>query len=155
MGVLLTFHLWPVNQVFLGGGSNDIESQIRQLEEYRKRLQSLETSGSSLWNTIDNEVSSLDDRKRNLIMQDTEYVNVYNNIQMMVHNELLNLVKAKIEASEQGRKLLEKQLESLRKARQRIEEKDNKDMELFNKFKEFSKANPNVTYEQFIKNEMK
>ena len=147
--------MYPVNQVFLGGGSNDIESQIRQLEEYRKRLQSLEISGSSLWNTIDNEVSSLDDRKRNLIMQDTEYVNVYNNIQMMVHNELLNLVKAKIEASEQGRKLLEKQLESLRKARQRIEEKDKKDMELFNKFKEFSKANPNVTYEQFIKNEMK
>lgn len=147
--------MYPVNQVFLGGGSNDIESQIKQLEEYRKRLQSLETSGSSLWNTIDNEVSSLDDRKRNLIMQDTEYVNVYNNIQMMVHNELLNLVKAKIEASEQGRKLLEKQLESLRKARQRIEEKDNKDMELFNKFKEFSKANPNVTYEQFIKSEMK
>lgn len=147
--------MYPVNQVFLGGGSNDIESQIRQLEEYRKRLQSLETSGSSLWNTIDNEVSALDDRKRNLIMQDTEYVNVYNNIQMMVHNELLNLVKAKIEASEQGRKLLEKQLESLRKARQRIEEKDNKDMELFNKFKEFSKANPNVTYEQFIKSEMK
>ena len=147
--------MYPVNQVFLGGGSNDIESQIRQLEEYRKRLQSLETSGSSLWNTIDNEVSSLDDRKRNLIMQDTEYVNIYNSIQMIVHNELLNLVKAKIEASEQGRKLLEKQLESLRKARQRIEEKDNKDMELFNKFKEFSKANPNVTYEQFIKNEMK
>lgn len=147
--------MYPVNQVFLGGGSNDIESQIRQLEEYRKRLQSLEISGSSLWNTIDNEVSSLDDRKRNLIMQDTEYVNVHNNIQMMVHNELLNLVKAKIEASEQGRKLLEKQLESLRKARQRIEEKDNKDMELFNKFKEFSKANPNVTYEQFIKSEMK
>lgn len=147
--------MYPVNQVFLGGGSNDIESQIRQLEEYRKRLQSLETSGSSLWNTIDNEVSSLDDRKRNLIMQDTEYVNIYNSIQMIVHNELLNLVKAKIEASEQGRKLLEKQLESLRKARQRIEEKDNKDMELFNKFKEFSKANPNVTYEQFIKSEMK
>lgn len=145
----------PVNQIFLGGSSNDIESQIRQLEEYRKRLQSLEMSGSSLWNTIDNEISSLDDRKRNLIMQDTEYVNIYNSIQMIVHNELLNLVKAKIEASEQGRKLLEKQLESLRKARQRIEEKDNKDMELFNKFKEFSKANPNVTYEQFIKSEMK
>ena len=66
----------PVNQIFLGGSSNDIESQIRQLEEYRKRLQSLEISGSSLWNTIDNEVSSLDDRKRNLIMQDTEYVNI-------------------------------------------------------------------------------
>ena len=145
----------PVNQIFLGGSSNDIESQIRQLEEYRKRLQSLEISGSSLWNTIDNEVSSLDDRKRNLIMQDTDYVNVYNSIQMMVHNELLNLVKAKIEASEQGRKLLEKQLDSLRKARKRIEEKDNKDMEIFNKFKEFSKANPDVTYEQFIKSEMK
>ena len=144
----------PVNQIFLGGSSNDIESQIRQLEEYRKRLQSLEISGSSLWNTIDNEVSSLDDRKRNLIMQDTDYVNVYNSIQMMVHNELLNLVKAKIEASEQGRKLLEKQLESLRKARQRIEEKDNKDMELFNKFKEFSKTNPNATYEEFIKSQL-
>ena len=86
-------------------------------------------------------------------MKDSEYLEVYSSIQMMVHNELLNLVKVKIESSEVGRKLLEKQLESLRKIRKRIDENDKKDMDLFNRFKEFSKDNPNVTYEQFINKE--
>ena len=145
--------MYPVNQVFLGGGNNDIDNQIKQLEEYKRRLQILEIPNNSLWNTIDNEISSLDDRKRNLIMKDSEYLEVYSSIQMMVHNELLNLVKVKREASEVGRKLLEKQLESLRKIRKRIDENDKKDMDLFNRFKEFSKDNPNVTYEQFINKE--
>ena len=145
--------MYPVNQVFLGGGNNDIDNQIKQLEEYKRRLQILEIPNNSLWNTIDNEISSLDDRERNLIMKDSEYLEVYSSIQMMVHNELLNLVKVKIESSEVGRKLLEKQLESLRKIRKRIDENDKKDMDLFNRFKEFSKDNPNVTYEQFINKE--
>lgn len=145
--------MYPVNQVFLGGGNNDIDNQIKQLEEYKRRLQILEIPNNSLWNTIDNEISSLDDRKRNLIMKDSEYLEVYSSIQMMVHNELLNLVKVKIESSEVGKKLLEKQLESLRKIRKRIDENDKKDMDLFNRFKEFSKDNPNVTYEQFINKE--
>lgn len=145
--------MYPVNQVFLGGGNNDIDNQIKQLEEYKRRLQILEIPNNSLWNTIDNEISSLDDRKRNLIMKDSEYLEIYSSIQMMVHNELLNLVKVKIESSEVGRKLLEKQLESLRKIRKRIDENDKKDMDLFNRFKEFSKDNPNVTYEQFINKE--
>ena len=145
--------MYPVNQVFLGGGNNDIDNQIKQLEEYKRRLQILEIPNNSLWNTIDNEISSLDDRKRNLIMKDSEYLEIYSSIQMMVHNELLNLVKVKIESSEVGRKVLEKQLESLRKIRKRIDENDKKDMDLFNRFKEFSKDNPNVTYEQFINKE--
>ena len=145
--------MYPVNQVFLGEGNNDIDNQIKQLEEYKRRLQILEIPNNSLWNTIDNEISSLDDRKRNLIMKDSEYLEIYSSIQMMVHNELLNLVKVKIESSEVGRKLLEKQLESLRKIRKRIDENDKKDMDLFNRFKEFSKDNPNVTYEQFINKE--
>ena len=139
--------------LYIGGGNNDIDNQIKQLEEYKRRLQILEIPNNSLWNTIDNEISSLDDRKRNLIMKDSEYLEVYSSIQMMVHNELLNLVKVKIESSEVGRKLLEKQLESLRKIRKRIDENDKKDMDLFNRFKEFSKDNPNVTYEQFINKE--
>ena len=145
--------MYPVNQVFLGGGNNDIDNQIKQLEKYKRRIQILEIPNNSLWNTIDNELSSLADRKRNIIMQDSEYLEVYSSIQMMVHNELLNLVKVKIESSEVGRKLLEKQLESLRKIRKRIDENDKKDMDLFNRFKEFSKDNPNVTYEQFINKE--
>ena len=90
--------MYPVNQVFLGGGNNDIDNQIKQLEEYKRRLQILEIPNNSLWNTIDNEISSLDDRKRNLIMKDSEYLEIYSSIQMMVHNELLNLVKVKIES---------------------------------------------------------
>jgi hypothetical protein len=69
----------------------------------------------------------------------------------MVQNEILNLVKVRIESTERGKELLSKQLRTVRKLKNKIISDTNKEMELFTKFKEYSKNNPNVTYEEFIK----
>ena len=66
----------------------------------------------------------------------------------------MNLVKSKVESDEEGKDLLKSLLDTIKKQKREIIEESNKELELFNKFKEFSKSNPDITYEQFIKMNM-
>ena len=72
----------------------------------------------------------------------------------MVQSELLNLVKAKIEGSERGKDLLQKQLKIVRKLKTKIIEDTDREMEMFKRFKEYSKEHPNTSYDEFIKETM-
>lgn len=155
--------MYPVNQVILGGESmfnniDDIDLQIQKMEAYRQRLKQLKelqpqsTQKRLIWDDIDLELSPMSIEQKNRLLQDSDYVDTYNQLQSMVQSELLNLVKAKIENTEVGKELLEKQLKIVRKLKGKIIEDTNREMELFRKFKEFSKVHPNTSYEEFIKN---
>ena len=157
--------MYPVNQVILGGESmfnniDDIDLQIQKMEAYRQRLKQLKESQPQstqkrlIWDDIDLELSPMSIEQKNRLLQDSDYVDTYNQLQSMVQSELLNLVKAKIESTEVGKELLEKQLKIVRKLKGKIIEDTNREMELFRKFKEFSKVHPNTSYEEFIKNNM-
>jgi hypothetical protein len=61
------------------------------------------------------------------------------------------LVKHKIEASPLGKDLLNKQLGLVRKLKNKIIEDTNNEMAIFKKFKECSKDNPELTYDEFLK----
>jgi hypothetical protein len=85
------------------------------------------------------------------LYEDSEYLSVYGKIQIIVQRELLNLVKEKIENSQEGKELLNIQLETIKKLKNKIIKEQDKEIESFKKFKEFSKNNPNITYEEFLK----
>lgn len=104
----------------------------------------------SLWDSIDAEIEPLTNEQRQLLSSNEEYVNNYNALQNMVQVEVLNLVRAKIENSEEGRNLLTTQLKLVKSLKTGIVEKTQRDMELFNAFKEASKTNPSLTYDAFI-----
>lgn len=146
--------MYPINQVFLNDTSRieDIDYQLKQLEDYKKRLNVYNnTVNNTIWNDIDKEISVLSDSQKAKLFEDKEYVDTYNSLQNLVQNELLNLVKSKIESSVEGKNLLEKQLVRLKELKKKITEDSENELKLFNKFKEFSKNNPSVTYEEFIK----
>lgn len=148
----------PINQVFLGSGLgtvDDIDLQIRKMEEYKQKLRQFQNQQIPLiWDDIDMEVSSMTDDQKAKLFQDEEYVSLYNEVQSKVQIELLNLVKGKIESTPEGKELLQNQLKVVRKLKGKIIEESNRELELFRKFKEFSKTNPEVTYEEFIKTNM-
>lgn len=156
--------MYPVNQVILGGDSmfsnnlDDIDMQIQRMEEYRKKLQRLKSQSSiqnnqtMIWDSIDSELSPMTDDQKGRLFADEDYVNTYNKIQILVQNEILNLVKGRIENSQEGKMLLEKQLSIVKKLKTKIIEDTNKEMQLFNKFKEFSRTNPGITYDEFLRN---
>ena len=94
-----------------------------------------------------------DEQKRKMF-ENTEYVEVYSKINEMVQNEILNLVKAKIENTPEGKELLSQQLKIVKQLKSNIINETNKEMEMFKRFKDFSKMNPGITYEDFIKANM-
>jgi hypothetical protein len=104
-----------------------------------------------IWDAIDAEIAPLTQEQQNILLNNQDYVNNYNALQSMVQAEVLNLVRGKIEASEDGKHLLEEQLKLVKLLKSKIVEVTNKEMELFKAFKEASKTNPNLTYEEFLK----
>ena len=160
----------PINQVILGGdpllgGSmvgNNLETQIQALEAYKQsleaarqqRLQQPIIAQKLIWDDIDAELKPLTDEQKLMLMNNDEYREVYNRLQEIVNVEVLNLVKLKIEGTPEGRDLLTNQLKVVKKLKSLIIDETNREMQLFRNFREFSKTNPGVTYEEFIKTKM-
>ncbi len=153
----------PFSQINIGGdpllntqGFN-IEEQLRQLEMRKQTLESMKQLNpqamptSLIWNEIDAEVKVLSQEQLQKLFENEDYVRIYVRIQELVNAEILNLVKPRIESTPEGKQLLQEQLNLVRKMKPKIVEDTNRDMELFKRFREFSKTNPDVTYEDFIK----
>lgn len=96
-------------------------------------------------------MNSLSDSQKAKFFEDKEYSSITAELQNMVQIELLNLVKAKIESTSCGRELLQKQLGIVRNLKSKIVQETDNEIAIFNKFREFSKDNPNLTYDEFIK----
>ena len=152
--------MFPVNQVFLGNpdpllNNNDLNSQIQYLKQYEAQLAQLQKKGTLqtdlIWDTIDKEMSSLTENQKAKFFEDKEYAEITNSLQKMVQIELINLVKAKIEGTTEGKDLLQRQLQLVKRLKNKIIQDTDNEMAIFNKFKEYSKDNPNLTYDEFIK----
>lgn len=164
--------MMPINQVILGGDpllsnsivGNNLEEQIQLLEKYKQnlelakqtkqQLQIYPTQQKLIWDEIDSEIQPMSEEQRMMLFQDEDYTDLYNRLQILVQQELLNLVKSRIESIPEGKELLVQQLKSVKKLKTRIINDTNKEMEMFRKFKEYSKNNPEVTYDEFIKASM-
>lgn len=154
----------PISQINIGGdpllntqGFN-IEEQLRQLEARKQALESMKQlnpqampNSSILWNEIDNEVKVLSNEQLQKLFENEDYLRIYSRIQELVNTEILNIVKPRIENTQEGKQLLQEQLNIVRKMKPKIIEDANREVELFRRFREFSKANPDVTYEDFLK----
>lgn len=134
---------------------SDITSQMQILKQYEAQLAQLQKKGTLqtdlIWDDIDKEMSSLTESQKARFFEDQEYSEITASLQQMVQVELLNLVKAKIESNSEGKDLLQRQLKLVKKLKNKIVEETDNEMAIFKKFREFSKDNPGLTYEEFIK----
>lgn len=164
----------PVNQVILGGdpllgGSvlgNSLDEQLQLLEKYKQNLEAAKQMKQQaqavqqvvpqklIWDDIDTEIEPMTDEQKSRLLQDEDYMETYTKIQSMVNVEILNLVKGRIESTPEGKELLSHQLKTVRRLKGKIIDETNREMEMFRKFREFSKQHPEVTYEEFIKASM-
>lgn len=164
----------PINQVILGGGdpllgnslSSNIEDQLQLLERQRQVLEAAKQQRQQqqapvqqlpqklVWDEIDAEIEPMTDEQKGMLFQDEDYVDIYNKLQGLVQSEILGLVKARIENTTEGKELLSQQLKIVKKLKGKIIDATNKEMETFKRFREFSKQNPTITYEEFIKANM-
>ena len=161
--------MFPVNQVILGGdpllgtpnvgGSIEeqlqlIEKQKQLLENVRQQKLQINQPQKLIWDDIDSEIEPMTDEQKKMLFQDEDYVSSYNKLQSLVQAEILNLVKGRIESTNEGKELLNTQLKIVKKLKSKIIDTTNREMEMFKKFREFSKQNPTITYEEFIKSNL-
>ena len=163
----------PVNQVILGGdpllgGSvigNSLDEQLQLLERYKQNLEAAKQMKQQIqpqttqavpvqkliWDDIDAEVEPMTEEQKSRLFQDDDYVETYTKIQNMVNAEILNLVKSRIESTQEGKELLSHQLKTVKRLKSKIIDETNREMEMFRRFREYSKQHPGVTYDEFIK----
>jgi hypothetical protein len=164
----------PINQVILGGGDpllgssvvgNNLDEQLQLIEKYKQSLEAAKQMKQQMqpttpiqqklvWDDVDAEISPMSDEQKAMLFQDDDYVDTYTKIQNMVQSEILNLVKSRIESTPEGKELLQSQLKIVRRLKGKIIQETNREMEMFRKFREFSKTHPEVTYDEFIKANM-
>ena len=147
-------NVYPTNQFILNGESMfnpmNMDTYLNNAEAQLQRMR-MQNSHKLIWDDIDSEVNPMSEEQKNRLLMDEEYAEVYTELQNLVQAELLNLVKVRIESTEKGRDLLSKQLKIIKSIKGKIISETNREMEMFMKFKEFSKQNPSITYEEFIK----
>lgn len=147
-------NVYPTNQFILNGESMfspmNMDTYLNNAEAQLQRMR-MQNSHKLIWDDIDAEVNPMSEEQKNRLLMDGEYAEVYTELQNLVQAELLNLVKTRIESTEKGRDLLSKQLRIIKNIKGKIISETNREMEMFMKFKEFSRQNPSITYEEFIK----
>lgn len=134
-----------------GDYQSQIDQRIEELQQLKNGYKNKPVQTVFLWDEIDREVASLTEDQKKILFNTEEYNNNSINIQNLVQQELINSVKYKIEESEDGKKLLEKQLNFVKNNKQEIVNIANREYELFKKFQIAVKANPELKYEDFIK----
>ena len=145
----------PVNQVILGNPlltQEDLNSRLELMKQYETKLMSL-NKPNTVWDDIDRELKSMTDSQKRKLSENSDYVKVVSSLQEIVQDELMNLVKDKILLRNDGKVLLDKQLNLIKILKDKIVEETNYEMELFNKFKEASINNPDLTYNEFYEAE--
>lgn len=158
------FNLNAVDPILTNSGSQIdyttyIDDQINQLKAYKQQLvdnnqgkpQVIAQNKNSLFDEINNQVSALTNSQKEILFKDKEYAENEYAIQALIQDELINLVKGKIQNSPHGKELLEKQLKLVKDKKSFIVEESNKEMELFKKFQVAAQANPNLSYAEFLK----
>ena len=146
---------------FFGNGRPQVDGSFNDLQELERRkqelsmqqqqiLQSRQTSSPTpLWDKLDEEVATLSVEQQHQMMADEEFAEINNKVTAIVQYEQLRLVKAKVEASPEGRELLQ----SLLKATQRVKGAlETAQKQAYNEYEAFiseSAKNPKLTLEEF------
>jgi hypothetical protein len=125
------------------------QERLQLIEEFRKKTE--QGSRTPLWDKIDAEIAPLTDEQKKAVYSDEDYIAVQAEISLMAQEYMLRMVKPQIEGNERGRELLGKMYDITVVAKKKAIQEANKEMELFKKWQEYSVANPNATYAEFIK----
>lgn len=129
--------------------SQELENRMLYLQEIKNRMENRSNNTPTLWNTIDSEINSMNDEQKSILFSDQRYIEIDTQLKQLVQQFLIDSIKGKVEQSEIGKSLLQKQLDYIRSNKQAIISESNKKLEIFEKFKIAAASNPNITYKEF------
>lgn len=141
------------------GRHASLEQLEQQNEMYAQKLQELKNvrfqpaqqrSSTPIWDEIDKIVTSLNEQEKTMLENSREYYENSIAIQQMVNAEIILLVKDRIEASPDGKAILEQQLALVRKMAKSVREETAKRDALF---REYMTEYSDMTWQDFYQYE--
>ena len=142
----------PLLQTPVPNYEQELQKRIDYLVQMKEQCNKQQNvPKTSLWDSIDIEVNKLTSEQQSILFNHSEYKQNGKMLEAMVQAAIFNSVKNIIEQSEEGSKILKRQLEIIHSNKNDIIAESNKKYELFEKFKVASAANPNLTYTEFCK----
>lgn len=132
-------------------GFKELNNVKQQLIQAKQPTQQNINNAINIWDSINNEIASMTNDQKELLAKDETYISIERELQLMIQEELINSVKDKVAASPRGKELLEKQLNNIKVKKEEIIKEANKNIEIFKRFQEAARLNPNLTYAEFVK----
>lgn len=129
------------------------ESQeyMRQIAELQQRRSSInmqaQVSATPLWDEIDKIEDGLTDGQRQALMQNTEYAESLQYVSKLVQDEVLRIVRPRIEATSTGSEALKKHLSIAKRLRRDIAQAEEQKNALVN---EYMSEYSNMTWNDFV-----
>lgn len=136
-----------INNDPLLGNYQQERSQL--IEDFRRKVE-YPQNRNPLWEKLDAEVSALTDEQKQSLMEDEDYKAAQDELAVKIQEHILQLVKPRIEATEDGQKLLQKVYDAAVIAKKKVIAASSKEMELFKQWQAYSVAHPEATYQQFM-----
>ena len=130
-------------------------NQAKIIEEYRRKVETQSTSRTPLWDKIDAEIAPLTDEQKIRVLNDEEYLAKQSELQQIINEQVLMIVKPYVEQSERGKQLLGEVYDIVQVAKKKAVQETNKEMELFRQWQDYSRKHPEATYAEFLKNTKK
>ena len=140
-----------LKQIVRTGEPADAFEAAQKLQELRNMpvhsVSQQQGTSTPLWDEIDKIVSSLNEQEKTVLVNNKEYYENSVAIQEMVNAEILILVKGRIEASPEGKAILEQQLSFVKKMSRAAKEETAKRDALF---REYMTEHSDMTWQEFI-----
>jgi hypothetical protein len=89
------------------------------------------------------------------VLNDEEYLAKQSELQQIINEQVLMIVKPYVEQSERGKQLLGEVYDVVQVAKKKAVQETNKEMELFRQWQDYSRKHPEATYAEFLKNTKK
>lgn len=123
-------------------GQQDYDAQIRALRDQEIALQQRRNaSRNPVWDKVDAEVNSLTDMQQKQLNENEEYQMAAMQVQEVINREFMRMIKPAVEATEDGRKALENQLNTVSRLKRKIVEETEQKLKAF---EEWQKQQGNV-----------
>lgn len=127
------------------------QEYLMKLEALKQSQQQIQQgSQTPIWDKIDEEISTLTEMQKSSLFGTEEFKQVSSEVQAFIQDMFLAMMKPKVENSEAGKQLLQKQYDVVKKVKKSVVENSNKEMEQFRKWQEYATSHPNATYQEFL-----
>ena len=142
------------------GGLNDLQELERQKQELSARQQLIlrnpqSLSRTPLWDKIDEEIGGLSPEQQQEMLNDEEFADVNSKVTALVQYEQLKLVKATVEASPEGKELLQALLAAAQRVKGALQTAQKQAYSEYEAFVVASARNPKLTLSEFRKTRKK